>query len=96
MNADAPRCPRCGAEPQRLSLVNRMALTVEEAAEVLGLSERTVRNWLPRLPHVRFGRAPRIPVDSLRRWLDEQARRQPSRVEEIVREGLRAVRPTEK
>ena len=100
----AIRCSHCGGivdggdtgEFARLALDDRLALTVEETAKVLGLSDRTVRAWLPRIPHVRFGRAPRIPVDALRRWLDERARRDANRVDEIVREGLRAVRPTEK
>jgi len=70
----------------------RLALRPAEAARALGLSERAFRTLLPRLPHVRAGSAVLVPVDSLRRWLDEQARRQPSRVAEIVAEGLRAVR----
>jgi hypothetical protein len=76
-----------------LSLADRLALRPREAAATLGLSERAFRSLLPRLPHVRAGTAVLIPVEALRRWLDEQARRQPSRIDEIVREGLRAVRP---
>ena len=76
-----------------LRLADRLSLRPAEAAAALGLSERALRGLLPRLPHLRAGTAVLVPVDSLRRWLDEQARRQPSRAAEIVSEGLRAVRP---
>jgi hypothetical protein len=76
-----------------VSLRDRLALRPAEAAAVLGLSERAFRSALPRIPHVRVGTAVLVPVDALRRWLNEEARRQPSRVEQIVNEGLKAVRP---
>jgi excisionase family DNA binding protein len=80
------------AESQ-VGLSERLALRPAEAARALGISERTLRTLLPELPHVRAGGVVLLPVEALRRWLDEQARRQPSRVAEIVAEGLRAVRP---
>ncbi len=58
----------------RLDLATRLALRPREAAAALGLSERAFRSLLPRLPHVRLGGAVLVPVDALRRWLEEQAR----------------------
>jgi len=87
-----PGAPEKDAE-QSLRLEDRLALRPKEAAATLGLSERAFRSLLPRLPHFRAGTAVLVPVDALRRWLDEQACRQPSRVAEIVSEGLQAVRP---
>ncbi len=48
-------------------------LTVQEAADELGLSVYTVRAWVAerRLSHLRLGRAIRIPVAEIRRVLEE-------------------------
>lgn len=75
-----------------LRLADRLALRPKEAAAVLGLSERAFRALLPSLPHVRAGGAVLVPVDALRRWLDEQAAREPERVEAIVSDTLRSIR----
>jgi hypothetical protein len=75
-----------------LRLANRLALRPKEAAAVLGLSERAFRTLLPSLPHVRAGGAVLVPVEALRRWLDEQAAREPERVDAIVTETLRSIR----
>lgn len=77
-------------EPIRLT--DRLALRPKEAAAVLGLSERALRALLPSMPHIRAGGAVLIPVEALRRWLDEQARREPARVDAIVGETLRSIR----
>jgi hypothetical protein len=66
-----------------LALSERLALRPREAAAALGLSERALRSLLPRLPHFREGAAVLIPVDGLRRWLEERARAE--------REGLASV-----
>jgi len=52
-----------------------LALRPREAAKALGVSERTLWDWTQRgeVPHVRRGKTILYPVDSLRRWLDEQA-----------------------
>ena len=46
-----------------------------EAAKALGISERLLWEWTNRgeVPHVRKGKAILYPVDSLRRWLEDQA-----------------------
>ena len=54
----------------------------------LGVSERTLRVMLPRLPHFRVGSAVLIPVDALPRWLNEQARAEQDRSDRIVAEVL--------
>jgi hypothetical protein len=57
-----------------VELANRLALRPLEAAAALGLSERAFRSLLPRLPHIRVGGAVLVPLEPLRRWLEEQAR----------------------
>ena len=71
-----------------LDLGGRLALRPKEAAEALGLSERTFREWLPRIPHIREGNVVLVPVGPLERWLDAQAQAAGSRVDATVREIL--------
>jgi excisionase family DNA binding protein len=46
-------------------------LTVQRAAEMLGLKAATVRAWLygRRLPYVRCGRSVRIPLDAITEFI---------------------------
>jgi excisionase family DNA binding protein len=69
-----------------LILSNRLALRPAEAARVLGVSPSTLRRLLPEIPHVRLAGAVLVPVDGLRRWLEEQAKREAIRIERIARE----------
>ncbi len=73
-------------------LTSRLALRPKEAAEALGVSERTLRQMLPELPHVRVGGVVLLPVDALRGWLLEQAKVEQGRAEKVAEEVLRAVR----
>jgi len=59
-------------KPVRLD--ERLALRPAEAARALGIGERTLRQLLPTLPHVRAGGTVLLPVEGLRRWLEEQAK----------------------
>jgi excisionase family DNA binding protein len=47
-------------------------LTVEEAADALGLKVSTIRAWLSRrkLPRVNCGRAVRIPADAIAEFIE--------------------------
>ena len=47
--------------------------TINEAADELSVKPVTVRKWVAerRLPHVRMGRAIRIPREVLRRFVEE-------------------------
>lgn len=49
----------------------RLLITVRECQALTGLSEATVRRLIAAgtLPSVRVGRAVRIPLDPLRRWV---------------------------
>lgn len=76
---------------ERLDLSNRLALRVKEAAEALGLGERTVRQILPELPHLRAGGVVLLPVDGLRAWLQEQAEAEKGRVDAVAEEVLKVV-----
>lgn len=76
-----------------LELASRLALRPAEVAEALGLSKRTVDSLIRRraIPTVRVGTAVLVPVRRLQRWLEEEAEAQGSRVDALVRDGLRAV-----
>lgn len=52
-----------------------LALRPREAARALGISERTLWTWTQAgdVPHLRRNGTILYPVDTLRRWLDEQA-----------------------
>ena len=54
-------------------LANRIALRPKEAAMALGISERTLRQILPELPHFHAGRRVLVPVEGLRRWIEDRA-----------------------
>jgi len=53
-----------------------LALRPRQAAKALGVSERTLWTWTQQgsVPFVRLGKTVLYPTDSLRRWLDEQAK----------------------
>ncbi len=52
-----------------IDLRGRLALTLAEAAQALGVSERHVRDLRAELPCITLGRRVVIPVDALREWL---------------------------
>jgi hypothetical protein len=74
-------------------LADRLALRPREVAQALGLSERSVRQLLPELPHLRVGTAVVVPIEGLRSWLMEQAAQELSAVDEAVDEVLRSIDP---
>lgn len=78
-------------DPQPLGLVGRLALRPKEAAEALGVSERTLRGLLPELPTVRRGGVVLLPVEGLREWLRDESRAEGNRVEKLVGEILESV-----
>lgn len=49
-------------------------LTTSTAAEITSLSEKTIRRAIDsgELPHVRFGRAVRIPLVAVQAWIDQR------------------------
>ena len=55
------------------NLTNRVALGIWETATALGVSEGLVRKWLPQMPHTRLGERVLIPVDPLKKWLQERS-----------------------
>jgi excisionase family DNA binding protein len=78
---------RSSPEP-RAELTDRLALRPAEVARALGLSERTIRQILPQLPHLRIGGAVLVPVEGLREWLRTQSRIEGSTVDRAVQEVL--------
>ncbi len=83
--------PPAGFEPPRLA--ERLALRPKEAAEALGISERTLRQLLPELPTVRRGNVVLVPVAGLREWLREESEAERARGDKAVAEILEAVHP---
>jgi excisionase family DNA binding protein len=61
-----------------VDLGTRLALTVPEAAQALGVSKRHLWACLAEIPHVHVGRRVLIPIEPTRSWLRERthARRQ--------------------
>jgi excisionase family DNA binding protein len=60
------------AQPSRdVARSRRVLLSVEEAADYLGLSAGTMRNWISmkRIEHVKVGRLTRIPQSALDRYI---------------------------
>ena len=80
-----------GGSGNRIRLADRLALRPKEAAEALGICERTLRQILPELPHVRVGGVVLLPVEGLQAWLREQAKAERSRAETIADEVLKAI-----
>ena len=56
--------------------IPRTALRPAEAAESLGVSERTLADWMkePGFPLIKIGGCRLIPVAELRTWLTDQVR----------------------
>jgi excisionase family DNA binding protein len=71
-----------------IDLRDRLALRPKEAAKALGISERTLRQMLPELPHVRAGGTILLPVDGLREWLKNQSKAEQGRIDSVVNEVL--------
>ena len=78
-----------GETPFRIA--DRLALRPAEVAHALGISERTVRQLLPELPHVRVGGVILLPVAGLQAWLQERAEAEQGRVEAVVNEIAEAM-----
>lgn len=60
----------------QLRKLDRMALRMSEAAELLGLSPDTVKRMVTdgQLPYVRLRGSVRIPRKQLEEWIDEHVR----------------------
>jgi excisionase family DNA binding protein len=56
--------------------MERLLLSPTQVAEMLGIGRPTVYSLLARgeLPSVRFGRAVRVPLAALTRWIETRAR----------------------
>jgi excisionase family DNA binding protein len=72
-------------------LDHRLALRLKEAAAALGVSERTMRELLPTIPHYRCRRVLLIPVRGLREWLERKSLEGHDRVDSAVEEILSGI-----
>ncbi len=77
-----------GKATSPVQLSGRLALRPAEAAKALGIGERTLRQILPELPHLRVGGIVLLPVEGLQAWLREQSKAERGRVDETVSEIL--------
>ncbi len=75
MPAHANRTARRGPSSSTTDVLDQELLTVAEVAELLKLSQQTVRSWITDgyLPALRLGRRLRILRSSLK-WLLEESR----------------------
>jgi excisionase family DNA binding protein len=75
-----------------LDLTSRLALRPKEAAEAIGVSERTLRKWMRDcgLPYARVDGVVLIPRAGLELWLDEQAEdeRKTDRLADEILDGI--------
>jgi excisionase family DNA binding protein len=65
------------SEPTDLPhLESRLALRPKEAAEALGVSDRTLRDWMRNedLPYVQIDRSILIPTANLILWMEERVK----------------------
>jgi hypothetical protein len=69
-------------------LADRLALRPAEAAAVLGISERSLRQIGPELPRIVRGGLVLYPVEALREWLRQEARAGGARIDRAVEETL--------
>jgi hypothetical protein len=63
-----------------------------DLASVLRVRAGRAESWWSCSPNIRAGGAVLVPVDVLRRWLDEQAAQDPDRIDAVVSETLRSIR----
>ena len=58
--------------------MERLLLRPNEACEVLGIGKTKLYELMAagELPVVRIGRSPRFPVKALRKWVDDQIRKE--------------------
>lgn len=73
--------------PKPESAMPCLALRPREAAQALGVSQRTLWSWTNEgtIPHVRRGGLVLYPVDVLRQWLANHAK--PAKVDGVRAEG---------
>ena len=69
--------------------IHRVAFRPQEAAESLGISERTMSDWLKLegFPVARIGGCRLIPIEDLKKWLSAQTANQPAAEEGNTRCG---------
>jgi excisionase family DNA binding protein len=75
-----------------IDLRNRLALSIAEAAKVVGLSEATFRTALPDIERVYVGRRVLIPVSALNTWLKREGKLNDQGDDAIVNGMLKATR----
>ena len=80
---------------RNVRLEDRLALTIPEAAEVIGVSERHIRSLIPEIPHCHVGGRVVVPVSLLEGWLCKQVEMEKNGVEKTVSEILDGIQSSE-
>jgi len=72
-------------------LSTRLALTVSEAADAVGVSERHLRTLLPEIPHTHLGGRVVIPVETFGAWLRDRALAERESTDAVANEILESL-----
>ena len=75
-------------------LATRFAVSAKELANALGVSERSIRDHQPEIPHVWIGNRILFPVDQVREWLGDRAKAQRSAGEGLANEIMNEMKDT--
>lgn len=73
------------------NLSNRLALSLEEVGQVLGVSGTHIRSLRHELPCVHLGRRTVVPVHCLREYLQRKVETEQGRVDSVVSDMLRGL-----
>ena len=69
----------------------RLAFSMAEAAQAVGVSERHLRSMLPEIPHTYLGSRVVIPIEPFKEWLRKRAEAQGARADAVAEEVLEAL-----
>jgi excisionase family DNA binding protein len=93
--AEQASSPEEAPSREDFRLSDRLALTVEEAAAAVGVSERHLRTMLAEIPHLRLGNRVVIPVKPFDEWLRKRAEQEANAIDQAVSEVLEKFDPEE-
>ena len=82
---------RAPVKAKGIDLNGRLALRTQEAAEALGVCEKTMRQIGTEIGRVHRGKLVLYPIDGIREWLKREAQASEDEVGRMVREELDAL-----
>jgi hypothetical protein len=78
-------------KPEPLELAGRVALSLREAAQALGVSEAHLRNHLSKVPHFHLGGRVLFPLLELHEWARRRAQEERQEAEREAAAVLRSL-----